>query len=309
MSRIGFVLLTHANPPQILRLVRRLNTMFDAPPIVCHHDFGKCALSEDSFPTNVFFVHPHANTGWGKFSIVEATLLGLEAMYRRADSPDWCVLLSGACYPTKPASQVLANLTTGGYDAHIDGVLIDPATMDASWYKEVSRRYLTMHIDIPFPTLDRRLRPKTRFAALPQSLSQSFLPFSPTLKCYVGSHWLTVSRRTAEHLLEFQKTPANLALVKHYQDLKYYKRERFPEESYFQTVLYNQPNLRLNDYNWLYLDWSEKKLNPKLLTLADLDTIQASPAHFARKFDMSRDADLMDALDQIIDQDAVITTR
>ena len=31
MSRIGFVLLTHANPPQILRLVRRLNSMFDHP--------------------------------------------------------------------------------------------------------------------------------------------------------------------------------------------------------------------------------------------------------------------------------------
>ena len=120
MSRIGFVLLTHANPPQILRLVRRLNTMFDAPPIVCHHDFGKCPLPDGFLPKNVSFVRPYVKTGWGPFSLVEAMLLALETIYRRSDSPDWCVALSGSCYPTKPAAQILTNLTAGGYDAHFE---------------------------------------------------------------------------------------------------------------------------------------------------------------------------------------------
>ena len=35
-QRIGFVLLTHANTPQVRRLIGTLDRMFDAPPIVCH---------------------------------------------------------------------------------------------------------------------------------------------------------------------------------------------------------------------------------------------------------------------------------
>ena len=56
---LGFVILTHDNPPQILRLINRLVSMFDNPPIVCHHDFSKCDLDTNLFPPNVSFVLPH----------------------------------------------------------------------------------------------------------------------------------------------------------------------------------------------------------------------------------------------------------
>jgi len=63
--KIGFAVLSHNEPEQVLRLVRGLNAMFGAPPIVCHHDFGKCSLDETVFPSNVRFVHPHFVTRWG----------------------------------------------------------------------------------------------------------------------------------------------------------------------------------------------------------------------------------------------------
>jgi hypothetical protein len=52
---IGFVLLTHHQPHQIDRLLAQLNKMFNYPPIVCHHDFDKCALSVDHLSKNIEF--------------------------------------------------------------------------------------------------------------------------------------------------------------------------------------------------------------------------------------------------------------
>ena len=42
MPPIGFVVLTHSNPPQITRLIRCLNALYSSPPIVLHHDFSQC---------------------------------------------------------------------------------------------------------------------------------------------------------------------------------------------------------------------------------------------------------------------------
>lgn len=49
-----------------------------------------------------------------------------------------------------------------------------------------------------------------------------------------------------------------------------------------------------------YIDWSEKKKNPKTLTIKDKDKIFDSALFFARKFDYSVDADILDAIDERI---------
>ncbi len=295
MSRIGFILLTHAKPGQILRLVNRLNSMFDGPPIVCHHDFGKCPLPDGFLPPNVEFVRPHLETGWAEFSVVQATAIALGQMYRRPDSSDWCVILSGSCYPTKPAAQILENLEAGGYDAHIEGQEVKPERQDDDWHRMFTERVHVHFLDIPF--IDKRLRPKTRRVNLPHIVGRHLLPFRPgRLRCFGGSQWFSIGRRAAEYVIAFQATPDAAALARHY------KRILFSEESYFQTILYNAPGFTLDARNWLYVNWSEKKANPKLLLMEDLTAIQASPAHFARKFDEEKSANLLDALDQIIDE-------
>ncbi len=301
MSRIGFVLLTHANPPQMLRLVRRLNSMFDHPPIVCHHDFGKCPLPEGFLPENVEFVLPYLSTGWAKYSVVKATVIALSQMYRRADSPDWCVILSGACYPIKLAAQILANLSAGEYDAHFEVKDLNQEALSTNLHKLYFTRYCVKKI--PYPSVDKSLRLKTRYIPLPHFIGSHFLPFHAGLRCYAGSQWFSVNRRAAAYIAEFQKTPDAAALAKHYETML------FSEESYFQTIVCNAPGLKVHDDNLMYLDWQEGEAHPKLLTLEDLEALKASPKHFARKFDMSHDADLMDALDQIIDQDAAVATR
>lgn len=267
--------------------------MFGNPPIVIHHDFGKCALVETEFPGNVDFVHPHLSTGWAEFSVVEATVLAIKHLYQRVDAPDWCAVMSGACYPIKPAEQIFEDLYSGGVDAHMQGrfVALNDSDTGLGYERYCVKRYT-------FVSLDKRLKPKRRTVSLPTPLTKLLLPFSSSFQCYWGSQWFTVSRRAAEYLVEFRKSPRGVALANHYKTLL------FSEESYFQTALCNIPEFSVSSNNWLYLDWSESKPNPKQLTLADLPALKASPMHFARKIDIDTDSDLLDALDKIIDRAA-----
>lgn len=301
MNQIGFVLLTHANPPQIKRLVSRLNTMFDAPPIVIHHDFGKCPLPEEFLPSNVSFVRPHFQTGWAAFSVVLANLRGLELLFARPDAPEWAVVLSGTHYPTKPAARIVQELIEGGFDAHIDARPIGREYQQTNWHRMYYQRHCVKHFT--FASFDKRLRPKTRTLSLPRRLGDRLLPFHAGLRPFGGSQWFSISRRAAEYMAAFQATPNAAALARHYRNIP------FSEEAYFQTALCNNSELKLNLNNWLYLDWSEEKFHPKTLTLADLPALQSSSTHFARKFDPDQSAALLDALDEIIDRDTESSIR
>ena len=98
--------------------------MFHDPPIVCHHDFAKCTLPIQEFPTNVSFVQPPAPTAWGTFGLVEAVLRAIKQMYDAPANPDWFVLLSEFDYPIKPAATIIRQLQKSPHDAHIQHQLI-----------------------------------------------------------------------------------------------------------------------------------------------------------------------------------------
>ena len=288
MPRIGFVLLTHQKPMQVRRLVDRLTALFDGPPIVCHHDFSRCPLPLDGLPGNVSFVLPPLPTTWAGFSVVEATVRALRQLYDGPAGPDWCVLLSGSDYPVKPAARVLGDLDAGGYDAHIHHEPIEWPAFSRDWQRECYERYCTKTLRVR--TLTARLRPTAREIRVRHPLlARPFLPFTRRFRCFAGSQWFCVNPRAAACIIDGHAAHPELAA--HYRDL------RFPEESYFQCLLANVPHLRLNQENWRYIDWSADEAHPKTLGIADLPALLASPAHFARKFDMDADSVVLDALD------------
>lgn len=127
MPSIGFVLLTHGNEPQILRLTDTLNQMFGDPPIACHHDFSKLALNKRQFPGNVHFVEPHVRTSWGTISLVHAMLKALRLLYDTS-APDWFYLLSGSDYPIRDAASIRNELAHSPFDAYIRLNKIDHTT-------------------------------------------------------------------------------------------------------------------------------------------------------------------------------------
>lgn len=292
---VGFVLLTHDKPHQTKRLVTTLNQMFDSPPIVCHHNFSITPLAIDEMPTNVQFVQPHVKTGWGKFSTVEALLKALRLMYQSPDAPDWFVFLTGADYPIKPASVIVDELTSSPYDAFIHHEKVDYSNYKhgSQWQYLGFERYCIVRGWIP--ALDEKRRPKKLFFPILQrpAFTRFFIPFSESFPCYVGEAYFCANRKVAHYLLEIHDSNSDLAVY-------YRKNTIFPPESYFQTILCNDSELRCKNDCLRFIEWTTGTSHPKILDLGDLEKIQASPAHFARKLDLSQTPDLYDRLDDIV---------
>ena len=292
---IGFVLITHNKPHQTIRLVNTLNLMFDYPRIVCHHDFSKSDLPTEIFTKNVSFIHPHIQTGWSKFSLVEATFSGIKMMYERPDSPDWFVLLSGADYPVKPAHAILNDLSLSLHDVHVHHEKISYNNYEREWQELCYDRYCAVKFRIP--SINRRSRFFMREISLKNPIVTSlFTPFSKKFHCFSGGQWFSANRKAAQYLTEFYRKKPRLA--SYYRKLD--SRSICPDESYFQTVFCNAPSLKISQENWRYIDWSTQGLHPKILSIEDLHEIRASSAHFGRKFDPDVDSHILDELDHIL---------
>jgi hypothetical protein len=83
--------------------------------------------------------------------------------------------------------------------------------------------------------------------------------------------------------------------------LRHYRRTLIPTESFVQTVLANDPSLRLSGDMRRFMRWDPPPASrPRVLRGADVEPMLASGADFARKFDESVDAAVLDELDRVV---------
>lgn len=298
---MAFVILSHANPDQTLRLISTLNRMYDYPPIALHHDLSQSALETSKLPPNVRLVRPFIRTGWGKISVVRALLAALELLYTD-EGPDWFCLLSGADYPAARAEAVLKELELANCDAFLDvhqlGATPPQAHLVGTWnpsldhletlgqYRTKDRFYNKAQLWIPLIRSRPRLRLGRHTLYLPFNGSS---PYSEEFGLWWGDHWFTANRRAAGVLLE--RTSDHCRLERHL------KRRTFPEETYYQTILCNSPGLTICRDNRRFASW-RGGAHPITLTDADVPAILTSGAHFARKFAPNSPA--LDALDRAL---------
>ena len=289
LKKIGFVILSHRDPDQLLRLCRRLATLYDDPPIACHHDFSQSSLDPRLFPPCVSFVTPSMATTWGKWVGIKITLAATELLYR-VDDPDYFVLLSGSDYPLASARTVERDLVASGADAFLDGY----STVDAMRGAESPhehylanfrspmniqigrRRYVRAQIKVPVPRRTAAGGWRLGGRTYPLPFDSPFAPFGPHFRSYYGSQWFTANRAVARRLLN--PTPIELRLQRHL------KARIIPEESYVQTVVMNDPSLTVDHRARHYADWKRGGPHPAFLTIDDLDEARDTGAHFARKF-------------------------
>jgi Core-2/I-Branching enzyme len=299
---IGFVILSHANPGQVLRLVRCLQRVYDNPPIVCHHDFSQSSLCVDEFPTETRFVLPHVKTGWGKFAVVVAALRALELLYQKS-TPDWFVLLSGADYPTMRANQVIGDCASSGGDALLDlrevpnspPSLPYPPPENPTLQHFVSaenlalawRRYVGLNAWFPVLRAGPRIGRHTMY--FPFEMKR-WSPFDTAFKCFYGDHWFTGNSKVAQILL----TPTE----KHLQLRRHLRWRIVPEECYYHSVLGNTPHLKIVKATRRYSEWLGGGAHPQVLTVNDLPAIISSGAHFARKFEPG--TPVLDEIDRML---------
>jgi hypothetical protein len=279
MSLPAVVLLAHAHPAHVRRLVAALTPM----PIFLHVD---AATADDvakamvqGLPETVRLL-PRLRTAWASYGLAEAELSGYRAALADTDA-DHLVLCTGADYPLASADQIAATLD--GYAG-------------LSW---MELNALPIKDWGPLGGYDRflwrnRVRERSReWSPVPR-------PWPKGLRPAGGSQLKILARHHAESLL---------TVIDERPDLVPYFREVWiPDETMVPSLLRSRfsgvdlsAELVTGPSAW-YIDWGSKPSpSPRWLGLDDLPALvdarrRSTPALFARKFDESA-TEILDAID------------
>jgi hypothetical protein len=297
--RVAYVVLSHRNPEQVLRLVAALKEG-PAAAVAVRHDERRSRIDDRELDRlGVLRLRDEVEFEWGGWSQLELLRECLDRAARELD-PDWLLVLSGQDYPLRPLADVERDLAASGLDAMLgDAWELPMDGLPEPPRDEFFLRYAYRHFSAPrsAPRLPRAVRPLAYLREMPAplrprlGLRRARTPFGDGFRCFVSADWLTL-RRPALH--------AVLRATRERRDLmRYYRRVAIPSESFFATVLLNDPGLRVARENRRFVSFAAPLTpHPDTLTTADLDRLMASGCDFARKFDSDVDAEVLDVLDE-----------
>ena len=311
--RVVYCVTSHVNPGQVLRLLRAIRAGSPRSFILVHHDASASTLGAGDVAAvgNSHLINRASHVEWGQFNQLYPSMHSLAWAVENV-AFDWFVLLSGQDYPAQPLARTEQFLADTRYDGFIEGTVVE----DASWHVGPSR-YLYHYYEVPKvkgwrrlqKLIDRRARAARQRGRLPRvvtghrpndprfrvGIRPLRSPFGGDYRCYVGSAWWTINRRCAERLVHAWRHDAVLR--------RHYRRTLFAAtESYPQTILHNDRDLRLQNNDLRYVAWNDHRSSghPDVLGADDFDAIAASGDHFARKFDDRVDGRILDLLDEHI---------
>jgi hypothetical protein len=300
--RIGFTVLSHGSAGQLKRLFDALDREYDNPSIACHHDFGQAPLNTTDFGHNVRFVKPHIPTGWGRFSVVRAQLAALKLIYSDRVTPEWFFHLSASDYPTMPGQSIREILGAAKFDVLLDARPVHAGTVskanvigeanpklnhfNSPANQALKRRFYTAR-EFWIPILRRD--PNWRVGRHTIRYGEA-KGIHKELPAFYGDHWFAGNRKTAALLLN--PTAKHIALQRHLS------HRTQTDETYFQTVLMNEPGLTVCRDNKRFAEWNGGGAHPMFLGEGQLDEMLHSGAFFARKF--RHDAPVLDRIDEAL---------
>jgi len=279
VTRIAYIVSAYKLPAQLERLLRRL----DAPGVsFCVHVDRKTrrAVHDEMLARTrdleVEFL-PRHRSHWGGFGHVRATLKGIDHLVDNDVPFEYAVLLTGQDYPLRSPAAIAEFLGAANGRSFMSHWPVpfpgwgDRGGLDRieDWHVITYRR---VHLAVPL----RR--------ALPLGLEP-----------YGGSPYWCLSRRLVDFVHGF--VHANPRFV------RFFEHVFVPDELFFQTIVMNS-ELRdsVENDNMRFIDWSREPA-PTVLTRDDLPTVLSSQKLFARKFDATVDAEVLDLLDAHIDRE------
>lgn len=311
---VAYMILSHRRAEQVEALAARILELSPSARIVVHHDpTGDPRPWAERVPDRVHFVDPVA-IEWGDWSMVEATLRMLRFSFDVL-AADWFALVSGDDRPIVDLGRWEAEIGSSRVDGIVKADRIrrrptfgrSPTRADLNYVRYMYRwRRLSGGGDSLGRSLlefarkaSRRMQPLFKiehtnrrdgwFLGLPRRART--LPGGAAL--YVGPQWLAFSRRAAEAVFD-----ANPELT------DWYRETWIPDQSFFQTVLYNSPGLNLRNAQFTFIPESRSHRGPggwMLLRTEDFERLEASGSVFARKFDPEIEPDILRMADDAVD--------
>lgn len=298
--RVCYLLQTHTAPAQIVRLAHTLKRSSPEARVFIAHDACRQALDPSRFAAldGVTVLNRTEPVQRGALSMLDPWFAGAERLCQEPDW-EWLVYLSGQDYPVRPLAEIEAHLATTSSDGlmrHWDA----RTGAGGPWGRHRGRRrYFCRYRRLP-----ERSRPFLRLLRWLEKVTPlhfylqygAFVgwptrhtPFSAEFPCQGGIQWHSLRRGAVEFLLAARREQSPL--------FEYYARTMVSDESLAQTVLVNSGRFRLAQEDRRYVTQADRDGHPRVLDVADYPVITGDGFDFARKFDLRRDAVILDQLD------------
>lgn len=276
IAMFAYLILAHAHPQQLARLVRALRH-----PDAHFYIHLDAKSPEESFREavsgkDITYIGRREKVAWGAYSLVQATLNGFAEIIRSQRPYSYVHLLSGQDYPLV-SHETMASF----FEVNPGKQYMEFYPVEDVWTEAIPRirKYHFVNFDFPGKFMAERMVNAVMPARkMPDELTA------------VGrSQWFSITPEAIRYIQGY--------LGRHPEVVRFFRLTWGVDELIFQTLLYNSPfrDSLVND-NLRYIDWSEGKASPKTLTQADWPAMQASGKFFARKF--TENDEVLDRIDQ-----------
>jgi hypothetical protein len=275
--KTGILLLVHNHLDEVRRLVDSLKATFD---VFIHID------AKSDIPSDIFSAENNIHTikqfpiHWGNIEMTLATLALLRMAYQQ--SCDYCLLISGADLPVRPAGVIAAEIAENPDTNYVDCAPLPRADFPLNGGME----RLTLFWETGFQNKKNLRHTLCAIFRTFQRLT-GFKRKPVPMKYYAGGQWFNFSREVVKFILDFTDNNPRF--------LKQFKHMRNADEIYFLTIAMNSPYAPkiITDNDKRYIDWTSGPEFPKILRTEDYHKITASDAFFARKFDPDTDPQII----------------
>jgi hypothetical protein len=279
--QLAYIVSAYKLPDQLARLVMSLDT--PDSHFFIHVDrkaddrvYRQMVSSLADVPT-AHLLQRH-RSDYGGFGHVRATLKGVSEIIRRRLEFDYAILLTGQDYPIRSNAEIRRFLASQAGKSFMEHFPL-PARY---WQGGGLDRIESWHVRFRGRRLRLRPCPRLRLARR----------FPPALRPFGGSAYWCLSRACVEYVHEFVRA--------HSSYIRFFRFVDVPDELFFQTILLNSPlGATIVNDDLRYVEWPTQAAagGPAILGKDDFERIVQSSKLFARKFDVTLDAEILDLVD------------
>lgn len=277
--RIAHLILAHKNPAQLEKLIVALQH----PSFYCFiHVDKKAEIKQFEFLLqyqNLSFIKNRTKIFWAGYGTIQATINGIKEILPL--QYDYINVISAQDFPLKTAEEIYQFFLKNDGKEFITCLSVKHEWQEA----EVRiKKYHFINWRIP-----------GKYAV--EKIVNKLLPvrkFPLDFEMVGRSNWFAITHNAAKYIIDF--------LAAHKEVVRFFKYSWGADELIFSSILYNSPFKNKIQENFIYVDWSEKKAHPKILTNQDFNALISSDKLFARKFDADADAEIIYKLENYLQQ-------
>ena len=273
--KIAILIACHKQPELINQLINKFDS--NLYNFYIHVDKKSNIRSEIIKQKNVTILSQRESIDvkWGHISQVKATYLLIQKAAKKDYEYLW--FMSGQDFPIKSQHEI-----THFFHDNLGTSFID---IQEGYFSE-----LRNSVHYPSYLISNKLLPRL----IRKGYSKICISFKLTkkfdYKLYHGSSWFCLHK-------SIFKTIQNDNSFDNF--ISAFNNALCPDETVFQTYIKDKKLDHQCEKNLTYIDWSERKANPKTLTLEDLDKLIQSEKLIARKFDMDTDSKIIKKLSEL----------